>query len=99
MSVHLDVWLRELARTGLPAPAQQELLRRLARAIDRRTRYFPDPPLAFVERMEELLFSAFSPQKAPLAIANAPDEASEILSRSRAWVLAYLELSMLDAGS
>ena len=61
-SVHLDVWLRELSRTGLPAPAQQELLRRLAWAIDRRTRYFSGPPLAFVERMKEILLSAFLPQ-------------------------------------
>ena len=57
MSVHLDVWLRELSRAGLTATAQQELLQRLAWAIDRRTRYFPDPPLAYVERMQELLLS------------------------------------------
>ena len=47
--------------------------------------------------MKELLLSAFLPQEGPLSIANAPNEASEILSRSRAWELAYLELSMLDA--
>ena len=97
MSAHLDVWLRELSRAGLPAPAQQELPQRLAWAIDCRTRYFPDSPAAYVERTKELLLSAFPPQKGPLAIANAPNEASELLSRSRAWELAYLELSMLDA--
>ena len=96
-SAHLDVRLRELPRTGLPAPAQQELLRRLAWTIDRRTRYFPDPPLAYVERMKELLLLAFSPQKGPLSIASAPNEASGILPRSRVWGSAYLELSTLDA--
>ena len=97
MSDHLDVWPHELSRTGLPAPAQRELLQRLAWAIGRRTRCFPDPPLAFVERMKGLLLSAFSPQKGPLAVANVPDEASEILSRSRAWELAYFALPTLDA--
>ena len=97
MSAHLDVWLRELPRTGLPAPAQQELLQRLAWAIDRRTRYFPGPSLAFVERMKDLPLSAFLAQKSPLTIANAPDGASEIFPRSRDWELAFSGLSMLDA--
>ena len=97
MSVHLDFWIRELSRTGLPAPAQQELLRRLAWAIDCRTKYFPDPPLACVERMKELLLSTFLPQKDPIVIENAPNMASGAPSPSRAWGLAYLELSMLDA--
>ena len=94
MSVHLDFWIRELSRAGLPAPAQQELLRRLAWAIDCRTKYFPDPPLAYVERMKELLLSTSLPQRGPIVIEKAPNEASEGLSRSRAWELAYLELSM-----
>ena len=96
MSGRLDDWLRELYRAGLSTAEQQDLLQRLSQTIGRRTRYFPDPPLAFVERMKELLLSAFSPQKGPLTIANAPDEASGILSRIRAWELAYLELSTLD---
>ena len=84
------------ARAGLTATAQQELLQRLAWAIDRRTRYFPDPSLAYVERTKELLLLAFLPHKGPLAIADSTDEASETLSRSRAWELAYLELAMWD---
>ena len=97
MSAHLDDWLRELSRAGLSATEQQDLLQRLSRTIDLRTRYFPDSPLAYVESANELLLSAFLPQKGPLIIANSPAEASEIISRSRAWELAYLELSMLDA--
>ena len=95
MSVHLDFWLRELSRAGSPASALQELLRRLASAIDRPAKYFPDSPLAYVERMREPILSTFLPQKGPIVIENAPNMASEVLSRSRAWELAYLELSML----
>ena len=84
MSVQLDFWLLGLSRTGLPAPAQQELLQRLAWAIDCRTRYFPDSPAASVERMEELLLSAFSPRKGLLAIADAPNEASEVVREASA---------------
>ena len=49
--------------------------------------------------MKELLLSTFLSQKGPIVIANAPGMASEVFSRSRAWDLAYLELSMLDAKS
>ena len=97
MPVHLDFWLREPSRAGLPAPAQQELLQRIAWTIDCRTKYFPDSPLAFAERMKELLFSTFLPQRGPIVIEDAPNMASEVLSRSRAWEVAYLELPMLDA--
>ena len=65
MSAQSDAWLRELSRAGLSATEQQDLLQRLAQAIDRRTRYFPDCPLAFVERMKERLLSAFLPEKGP----------------------------------
>ena len=41
MSVHVDVWIRELSRAGLSPSAQQELLARLAPIIDCRARYFP----------------------------------------------------------
>ena len=43
-----------------------------------------------------LSLSAFLPRKGPIVVATAPREASEIAPRSRAWELAYLELSMLD---
>ena len=92
MSANIDFWVRELSRAGLPAPAQQELLQRLAWAIDCRTKYFPDSPLAYVGSMKELLLSTFLPQKGPIVIADAPGMASEVLSRSRAWELAYFEL-------
>ena len=49
--------------------------------------------------MKELLLSTFLPQKGPIVIENAPNMASEVLSRSRAWELAYSELSILDADS
>ena len=84
MSVNIDFWVRELARAGLPASEQQELLQRLAWTIDCRTKYFPDSPLAYVGSMKELLLSAFLPQPGPIVIANAPGLPSEVLSRSRA---------------
>ena len=90
----MDVWFRELSRTGLSATEQRDLLQRLAWTIDRRTRYFPDSPRAYVERMKELLPSAFLAQKGPLTLANSPADPSDVISRSRAWELAYLELSM-----
>ena len=97
MSPNTDFWVRELSRTGLPAPEQQELLQRLSWALETRTKYPPDSPLAFVGSMKELLLSNFLPQKGPKVIANAPGMASEVFSRSTASELAYSELSMLDA--
>ena len=47
--------------------------------------------------MKELLLSTFPPQKGPIVTANAPGLPSEVFSRSKAWEVAYLELSMLDA--
>ena len=97
MSANLDFWVRELPRAGLPTPAQQELPQRLAWTIGRRAIFSPDAPLAYVDRMKELLPSTCLPQKGLIIIAHAPGMASEVLSRSRAWELANLELSMLDA--
>ena len=68
----------------------------LACTIDRRARYFPDAPMAYVARAKELLLSAFLPQVGPYIFVNAPPAASERISRSRAWELVYSELSMLD---
>ena len=47
--------------------------------------------------MQELPLSTSPPRKGPLVIENAPDAASEVVSRSRARERAFLELSMLDA--
>ena len=68
MSVHIDVWLRELSRAGLPPSAQQELLAQLAPTIDCRARYFADAPRAYLARVKDLLISALLPQKGPLSI-------------------------------
>ena len=78
ISTNLDLWVRELSRAGLPAPAQQELLRRLAWAIGTRTKYFPNSPPAYVGSMKELLLSTFLPQKGPIVIANDPGSPPEI---------------------
>ena len=75
MSGRLDDWLRELYRAGLSTAEQQDLLQRLSQTIGRRTRYFPDSPLACMGRVKEFLLSAFLPQKGPLSIAGSPDEA------------------------
>ena len=98
-STNVDFWVRELSSAGLPAPAQQELLQCLAWTIDCGAKYFPDSPLAYAGSMKELLHSTFLPRKGPIVIANALGMASEVFSRIRAWELAYLELSMLDAKS
>ena len=84
MSVHLDVWFRELSRAGLPPSAQRELLATLATTIDCRARYFPDAPRAYLARVQDLLISAFLPQKGPLSIDVDPPTAPERISRSRA---------------
>ena len=88
-SGRLDDWLRELSRAGLSTTERQELLQRLSQTIGCRTRYFPDSPLAYVERVKEFLLSAFLPQKGPLSIAGSPDEALATISRSRAWEFVY----------
>ena len=90
MPPNIDFWARELSRSGLPAPAQQELLQRLAWTIDYRTKYFPDSPPAYVDSMKVLLLSTFLPRKGQIVIENAPGVASGVLSRGIAWELAYL---------
>ena len=95
MSAHLDVWLRELSRTGLSTAAQQELLAQLAPTIDCRARYFPDAPRAYLARAKDFLISAFLPQKGPLSITLDSPTSPERLSRCRAWELVYPELSFL----
>ena len=77
MSVHLDVWLRELSRAGLSPSAQQELLARLAPTIDCRTRYFPDAPRVYLAGVADLVVSAFLAQKGPLSIVTDSPAASE----------------------
>ena len=69
MSTNIDFWVRELSRAGLPAPAQQARLRRLAWTIETGTKYFPDSPQAYVGSMKELLLSTFLPQ-APFALGS-----------------------------
>ena len=96
MSVHIDVWLRELSHTGLPPTAQQELLAQLAPTIDCRARYFPDAPGAYLARVKDLLISALLPQKGPLSLTLDSSSSPERMSRCSVWELVYLELSPLD---
>ena len=95
MSVHLDVWLRELSRAGLSPSAQKELLAQLAPTLECRARYFPDAPRAYLARVKDLLIPAFLPQTGPLSITMDPPAAPERISRCRAWELVYLEFSLL----
>ena len=95
MSVHLDVWLRELSRAGLSPSAQQELLARLASTTDCRARCFPEAPGAYRARVKDLLLSAFLAQKGPCLVVNDSPAASGLISRRRAWELVYLGLPML----
>ena len=94
-----DFWLRELARAGLPNDDQRELLASLAHTVERRTRYFPSPPIPYLASVKQLLTSAFFPQKGPLLITADPLFPPERLSRSQAWQIVYWELSHLDGAS
>ena len=92
MSVHIDVWLRELSRAGLSPSAQQELLAQLAPTADCRSRYFPDAPGAYLARVKDLLISALLPQKGPLSITLDSPTSPGRISRCRARELVHLEL-------
>ena len=60
-----DSWLRELARSGLPPPAQKTFLATLSSTIDNRSRYFPADPVIFVERVRTFILHAFLSQMGP----------------------------------
>ena len=82
MSTKFDFWVRELYRTDLPAPAQQELLQRLAWTFETRTKYFAASLLVYVESMKELLLLTFLLQKGPVVFARDPGIASDVFPRS-----------------
>ena len=62
---HFDqsFWLRELAKTGLPAAGQKELLTSLTKAVGGREYLFPTEPSQYVRRIRQLLSAAFLPQQ------------------------------------
>ena len=99
MSAHPDFWLRELSRAGLSTTAQQKLLATVATTIDCRTRYFSAPPRPYLARAQQLLTSAFLPQKGPLLLSWDPSSPPERLSRCQARELVFLELPLLDGPS
>ena len=94
-----EFWLRELARAGLSTKYQKELLASLTHTVECRARYFPSPPLPYLARVEQLLTSAFFPQKGPLLIDVDPLFPPERLSRSQSWQIVYWELPHLDGAS
>ena len=91
-----DVWLRELARTGLSASAQHDLLTALAKAVADREKFFPAEPSSYLSRVRQLLLTTFLPQSGPLIVSVHPDAVQETLSRSQCWQLLHLEFSLLD---
>ena len=91
-----DVWLRELARSGLSVSAQHDLLTSLAKAVADREKFFPSDAPAYLCRVRQLLLAAFLPQSGPLIVSVHPDAAPETLSRSQCWQLLHLEFSLLD---
>ena len=91
-----DFWLRELARTGLSASGQKELLTSLTKAVADREKYFPPAPSPYLCRVRQLLMAAFLPQNEPLLVAMHPESEQELLSRSQCWQLVHLEFSLLD---
>ena len=92
-----DVWLRELARTGLSVSAQHDLLTSLAKAVADREKFFPSEVPPYLCRVRQLLSAVFLPQSGPLIVSVHPDAAPETLSRSQCWQLLHLEFSLLDA--
>ena len=94
-----DFRLRELTRAGLSNDDQRELLASLAHTVERRPRYFPSPPIPYLDRVKQLLMSAFFPQKGPLLITTDPLFPPERLSRNQAWQIVYWELPHLDGAS
>ena len=88
--------MRELARRGLSASDQKELLTSLTKAVADREKYFPQAPTPYLRRARQFLMAAFLPQKGPLLIAMNPSSEPELLSRSQCWQLVHLELSLLD---
>ena len=90
-----DFWLRELARTGLSASGQKELVTSLTKAVADREKYFPQVPFPYLRRVRQFLMAAFLPQKGRLFVAMHPESEQELLSRSQCWQLAHLELSLL----
>ena len=71
----------------------------LAHTVERRARYFPSPPLPYLERVKQLSTSAFFPRKGPLLITVDPLCFPERLSRSQAWQIVFWELPHLDGAS
>ena len=98
MSQNFDqsFWLRELAKTGLPAAGQKELLTSLTKAVGDREYIFPTEPSQYVRRIRQLLSAAFLPQQGPLFVAKPSEPGQELLSRCQCWELLHLEFSLLD---
>ena len=92
-----DVWLCELARTGLSVSAQHDLLTSLAKAVADREKFFPADSSAYLCRVRQLLLTTFLPQSGPLIVSVNPESVRETLSRSQCWQLLHLEFSLLDA--
>ena len=91
-----DFWLRELAKTGLSASGQKELLTSLTKAVADREHYFPSAPSPYLRRVRQLLMAAFLPHKGPLFVAKPSESEQELLSRCQCWQLLRLEFSLLD---
>ena len=92
-----DVWLRELARSGLSVSAQHDLLTSLAQAVADREKFFPSESSPYLCRVRQLLSAAFLPQSGPLIVSVNSDAVPETLSRSQCWQLLHLEFSLLDS--
>ena len=89
-------WLRELAKTGLPAAGQKALLTSLTKAVGDREYIFPSEPNQYVRRIRQLLSAAFLPQQGPFLLTGPAEPGQRVLSRCQCWELLHLELSLLD---
>ena len=90
-------WLRELAKTGLPASGQKAWLTSLTKAVGDREHLFPSDPNQYVRRVRQLLTAAFLPQHGPFLVAGPVERGREVLSRSQCWAAVHLEISLLDS--
>ena len=91
-----EFWFRELARTGLSACGQKELVTSLTKAVADREKYFLQAPPPYLCRVRQFLMAAFLPQRGPLFVATHAESEQELLSRSQCWQLVHLEFPPLD---
>ena len=73
----------QLPPSGLSEDEEQAIADRLQKSINNAKAYFSTDPDEYVNRVRDLLWSAFFPQKQPLLV-ETPSGQVEILARNQA---------------